>query len=409
MAKPAEPKADSADDWGVRLRSLVSPARAMGWFLRTWREEWAGLSRAQVAAAMSAHCTQREHTTVHMVRQWERGQPPHSSEQLVALLGLVTRHGLPPRLVEQLREVAYAACAALHYPELLDTERLLEYPDLDQVAVAAYAELFSRRIPDPDLITLVGIVCELQRLLADERQPKDDRQVQRLTAALAGFRACLAMAARQAGDFALRYLSREALANAAFLDAHYGAYGLGGPLSVLAQEVQAETVAGHMAGQLPAARRLLVLAKAAETHQEPLVAGQAYVRAVHYLAELGEGNYETMSRAALTCLARDERSGMPGYADYGHRDLAWGALAWGANDEAIRRLASFADGSNRPPETDSEPRSILAWIAAAGGDLGTTERLDPQVYGATRQLKSLGRPMTYSEWLRIRTEKTRRR
>jgi hypothetical protein len=138
------------------------------------------------------------------------------------------------------------------------------------------------------------------------------------------------------------------------------------------------------------------------------VAGQAYVRAVHYLAELGEGDYATMSRNALACLARDERLGGIGYADYCQRELAWAALAHGLNDEAVRRLAAHADRMGPAAQQDGEPRSILAWVAAAGGDLDAAERLDPQVYGAALELKSRGRPTTYAEWLCVRPTKTRR-
>jgi hypothetical protein len=409
MEMPAESLVAQDGRLATEVARLVNPARTMGWFLRTWREDWAHLSRAQLALAISAHAPGRERTTPDMVRQWERGQPPHSSQQLTALLDAMARHGVPEDVMRRFLITTFAACAGHQYADLLGRAGLLERTDLDDIGRQAYLEQFTRAGPGPDLVTLVGIVRELEQAVGGDQPACDEDQLQRQAAALAGFRAALCMAVRSLEAPVYAYAPRLYLDNAELLARHFGPRGLGGPLSVLAQQVQAHTVAAHFGGSLPSARRLLALACAAEARGEPLVAGQARVRATHYLAELGEGDYGTMSREALACLARDERLGGVGYADFCQKDLAWAALSHDLNDEAVRRVTLFVDWLGTAPQPGDDEDSVLAWVAAAAGDLGTAEGRAPSVYEAALELKARGRPTTYPEWLCVRPEKTRRR
>ena len=72
----------------------MNPARAMGTFLRTWRSEWAGLSRAQLATAISALCPSGKRVTPFIIQEWEAGQPPKSTAELEGLCAVMLRNGL---------------------------------------------------------------------------------------------------------------------------------------------------------------------------------------------------------------------------------------------------------------------------------------------------------------------------
>lgn len=74
----------------------------------------------------------------------------------------------------------------------------------------------------------------------------------------------------------------------------------------------------------------------------------------------------------------------------------------------MRRIGSFTEETGKSLEPGDEPCSVLAWVAAAEGDLDNAERLDPKVYGAALELKSRGHPTTYADWLRLRPTKLQR-
>ena len=96
----------------------MRPAQAMGTFLKVWRSEWAGLSRAQLAIAVSAWLTNGKRVKPGVVRWWEDGQPPGSTEELEALLQVMRTHGLTFPEVSQFRTAVFAACLDRQYPGL---------------------------------------------------------------------------------------------------------------------------------------------------------------------------------------------------------------------------------------------------------------------------------------------------
>jgi hypothetical protein len=112
----------------------MKSAEAMGTFLRTWRSQWAGLSRGQLALAVSARSGKRRPVTAEVVRAWEQGQPPKSTAEFEALLTVMGRKGLTDIEVGQFRRAVFAACLDRHYPELFAAEDFAERPDVDEEA-----------------------------------------------------------------------------------------------------------------------------------------------------------------------------------------------------------------------------------------------------------------------------------
>jgi len=118
----------------------MNPARAMGTFLRTWRAEWAHLSRAQLAVAVAARGKPRKKVTPDIIREWEDGQPPASTAELDALLQVMREHGLTNPEVGQFQTAVFAACLDRHYPDLYEGESLADRPDIDEIAEAVFRE-----------------------------------------------------------------------------------------------------------------------------------------------------------------------------------------------------------------------------------------------------------------------------
>jgi len=87
----------------------------MATFLRAWRSQRAGLSRAQLATALHAVSPKAKGVTRHIIREWEAGQPPATTEELEALLTVMRRHGLSEASVERFRQTVLAACLARRY------------------------------------------------------------------------------------------------------------------------------------------------------------------------------------------------------------------------------------------------------------------------------------------------------
>ena len=120
----------------------MSPATAMGTFLRVWRSEWAGLSRAQLGVAVSAQLPKRKALTTKVIRKWEEGQPPSSTEELDALGKVMRRHGLTRPEVEDFRRAVFAACVDRQYPELWGGAEFAQREDLDEVARQIWGEAY---------------------------------------------------------------------------------------------------------------------------------------------------------------------------------------------------------------------------------------------------------------------------
>ena len=125
----------------------MGPAQAMGTFLRTWRSEWAGLTRAQLAIALSAATGKGKTIKPGTIREWETGQPPKSTSELESLLQVMRRHGLTIPEVQQFRTAVFAACLDRHHPGLLGQEDLAHSPDVEAAAWAIVQREDARGVP----------------------------------------------------------------------------------------------------------------------------------------------------------------------------------------------------------------------------------------------------------------------
>jgi hypothetical protein len=112
----------------------MNPSRLMGTFLRTWRSEWARVSRAQLATSLSAHHQNHKRVTPFIIQEWEDGQPPKTTAELDALCAVMGRNGLVGPEVHQFRRAVFAACADRQYPELFETEGFAQRRDVDEAA-----------------------------------------------------------------------------------------------------------------------------------------------------------------------------------------------------------------------------------------------------------------------------------
>jgi len=169
----------------------MRPSRALGTFLRVWRKEWAGMTRAQLAIAVSGALSGRARVTEEIVRQWEEGQPPKTTAQLEALLAVMLRKGLTPFEIDQVRAAALAAVGDRHYPELYDDEPFASRPDNEVLAQTDWSLMWvTGRFTDARFIQWAADVEELRQALAEPC--RDPSQQRRQDAALVYRLVCLA-------------------------------------------------------------------------------------------------------------------------------------------------------------------------------------------------------------------------
>lgn len=147
----------------------VKPATAMGTFLRVWRSEWAQLSRAQLANAVQRHLTGDRRVTTGVVRWWEAGQPPGSTEELQALLAVMRSHGLTDAEVDQFRQATFAACLDRHYPGLLSYSDISQSPEVVGLAIALTEE--TRSMDSHPTLAVVSLLAALDPSVAVRRHP----------------------------------------------------------------------------------------------------------------------------------------------------------------------------------------------------------------------------------------------
>jgi len=259
----------------------LSPAQAMGTFLRVWREEWASPSREQLAIAVSALAPKAK-VTKYVVREWERGQPPHSTAELEALLQVMGRDGLTRYETNDLRQVVLLACADRQYPELFDGQNLAWREDVDEVARTAWLQ----RGGTDNLVATVAGLAELEAAIAGEgRWRPGPTQLQRQQAALLCVNGTLAAFHGAAGRRGpARALSA---ANANLIRVWFGARGPVGDLSVLSERGGA---AHHLTLASPStatADHLLRLSGEASARDEPSVAVGAFLNAVVCFSKVG--------------------------------------------------------------------------------------------------------------------------
>ena len=107
----------------------MKPAGVMGLFLRTWRTEWVGMTRGQLALALSAR--QGVRVTDSVVRAWETGQPPATTAEFDALLDVMSRHGLTRPEIDDFRRAILAAVCDRQYSDLFPDEDFAYQDDVD--------------------------------------------------------------------------------------------------------------------------------------------------------------------------------------------------------------------------------------------------------------------------------------
>ncbi|NPV49222.1 MAG: hypothetical protein HPY69_19935 [Armatimonadetes bacterium] len=141
----------------------MRPSQAMGLFLRTWRVEWAELSRTQLARLLVRAGASR--VTAHAVRAWELGQPPHDLVELDGLCECMKRHGLSTLEAGQFREIVFAACLDRQYDGLFEDEPLTSRADLDECA-QVMASTLTRDPREASLPALIAAQHELDQSLS---------------------------------------------------------------------------------------------------------------------------------------------------------------------------------------------------------------------------------------------------
>jgi len=144
-------------------RCAVKPAAAMGLFLRTWRAEWVGMTRGQLALALSARPGVRVPEGV--VRAWESGQPPASTAEFDALLDVMAHHGLTRPEIDDFRRAILAAVCDRQYADLFPDEDFAWRDDVVDVAWATHQQAPHPR--ERDVVNLVCCVQELQAAIED--------------------------------------------------------------------------------------------------------------------------------------------------------------------------------------------------------------------------------------------------
>ena len=385
----------------------MDAARAMGTFLRTWRAEWAGLSQAQLAVAVSAHCGGTHRIEKYTIGEWEKGQAPHSTAELEALLGVMRRHGITETEAGDFRQAVFAACCSRHYPELFADTGTAHSEDVDGLAY----ELHRREEAAPgatSIVDLVALQSELEQAVTGEEALQAGRtQRCRQHTALAWVRSVL-------GRRHWRHASRPAQAARVFssncdsLAAQFGPRGLPPDLSVLGQrscqvyaELQAAGVAGRPDEARGRARALLGLYREAwEARDFPAAIHSLFLavyphglpsdEAVHVLRE---GQRHSMSHPEV---------GMP--VPYRHAALCACATAVGLFAPAERHLAVFGELGTGDPDGRALGHTLTGHLARSRGDAReaqtsfegalqlAVERADPEAARAARaSLEALDR------------------
>jgi hypothetical protein len=308
----------------------------MGTFLRVWRSEWAGLSRAQLGVAVSAHLPKRKALTTKVIRKWEEGQPPSSTEELEALGKVMRRHGLTNHEVSQYRTAVFAACVDRQYPGVWRREDLACRPDVDEIACEMWRQYVSgSEYPLPaDVVEVTVVVKELERaVLEDRSHPAGARQVRKQRAAACLLRHIEMHMHGHGGRGRLNASAADTIARE--LRAHFGMNGLGlGPtMTVLAHCGWAAEAAIEDCG-LPACRRLLQVSEQAEARGEGPVALGTFGSALFHTARKAPALYAGIQRRA---------EGMLGM--YGDQVHVWMLHGWHYNRSCAASVAGEWDGA----------------------------------------------------------------
>jgi len=324
----------------------MRPAHAMGTFLKVWRSEWAGLSRAQLAIGVSACVTNGRRVKPGVVQWWEEGQPPGTTEELEALLTVMQRHGLQPREALQFRRAVFAACVDRQYPEFFEGEDFGYQRDVDEAAHT----LFERHWTPggADLVQLVALADSVARAIRDTPSARAPAgQARRQAVALCYLRALIA----DAHDYGSR---PEAAAtawaeNREALQGHLGRGGLGWPLTPLygrVREAYSRSYPGTESsypkgfGSPVWSVRLLELAEQAEEEGDLRVSVQAFFHALGGLDHYRHRDLPTALSQAPEYLAKAEAAAHAGVIRQAHVELCITHARLGHVEEAEKHLTA---------------------------------------------------------------------
>ncbi len=158
----------------------------MGTFLRVWRQDWARLTRRQMAHSVSRRLGRP--VEAHLIRAWEEGQPPGNSDELLALERVLESRGITGPELFYFRQTVFAALAARQYHELFEAEDVVHSHDID-----VFAEAISAHDHHITIVDHAVLQHELERALGDGTASPSDRALQsKQTVALAFLKAWMA-------------------------------------------------------------------------------------------------------------------------------------------------------------------------------------------------------------------------
>lgn len=350
----------------------MQPSSALGTFLRYWRSEWAGLSRAQLALAVAAQCTgKRKRVTGEVVRAWERGQPPASTEELDALLAVMRRHGLSEPEAGHVRRAVFAACLHRHYPELFPAEEFAQQPQVDELAEASLGG-WPQAPASHDPVALVGQLTSLGRAVGHDTEPAppgSQRRRQQVALAYTLATANWYCEATSRMGLAARYAG----AAVAHVQACFGPAGVGSWVTVPhLRNVQLADI-GYAAGSSGPVAEMLELSRAAEARGDRTMAANAFKHAFGLTyadgaEELRGAMWPEVDRHLEFLVPQDLVELLPGAV----ADRLWArAEAWAAELEYLRHgnvweqmgwhvlMSNFAFGRGDIDEAEEH------WLAAA--------------------------------------------
>lgn len=262
----------------------MDPAAEWGLFIREWREGWAGLTRPQLASALSQHT--RRPIRPHVVRAWESGQPPGSDDELSALRVVMRARGLAESEVGTVERAICGALVARHYPSLPDASGAIDDmadEDVDRVIVGR---------PGRDIVRMLAEIRLLTAALEeDTRRARPGRHCRAIRRSLLARKARLAVNEQGVGRFArMETLCREAAGSLRLLEPQ----GLGSIATATCMEVHA-AFARLSRGPCPRAQaRLRRLIRECLEAGDALSAAQAYCWSVQFGARLPRGQFDRL-------------------------------------------------------------------------------------------------------------------
>lgn len=346
----------------------MDPSHVMAAFLRDWRQQWAGLSRAQLAHKVRQVGGGRA-VTSDVVRRWEQGQPPKNDRQLDALLCALSSgnagHLTAAERLE-LETLCVQAAGARRFParSWWREADIANRADVAELAVAALHHEW--RAPEASsTIALWAATQHLGRAVGgDLGDFPHGHRVQQVYA-LAAFRTALAHKHQAVGRF--RMAASISHATAELLEEWFGPWGRVEGLLVM--NSRTEAALSEELSRPPAQRRgsLLALAETAWALGDPAASAYACFNGLGPKLTVREFD----RRAPL--LLEVWQVSQPGPPTNAHLALFW-AYAWqGRWDEAERHLLACQRWANAGGMDQVQWHGACAHLLSSRGDLAEAE------------------------------------